>query len=91
MKYIDTLGINCTVLQIRLVIFDPLELSTLCAVHNHRCDTAFCMGASESNKVSSRAFTRHKITLFSSPRNQVHEERWSINNSLQGKFTRMSS
>lgn len=32
MKYTDTLGINCMVLQIRLVIFDPLKtVNTVCS------------------------------------------------------------
>lgn len=66
MKYTHTLGINSTVLQIRLVIFDPLELSTLYAVHNLKCDTAFCMGARKNNKVSPGAFTM-LIKLFYFP------------------------
>lgn len=57
MKYTHTLGINPTVLQIRLVIFDPLELSTLYAAHNHKWYTAFCMGTRKNNKVSPGAFT----------------------------------
>lgn len=57
MKYTHTFGTNPTVLQIRLVIFDPLELSAGYAVHNHRCDTAFCMNVRKNNKVSPGALT----------------------------------
>jgi len=41
MKYTYTLGINSTVLQVGLVIFALLALSTLYAVDNHECETAF--------------------------------------------------